>query len=413
MNGKLAMSGGSPLRTKPWPKWPVWTAVEEQAVVAAIRSGKWGVGGSEVPKLEQRWAELHEARYGVACCNGTIALQIALVAAGIQAGDEIITTPYTFMATAMAALAVGAVPVFVDVEPGTHNIDPELIEAAITEHTRAIYPVHIGGRPVNMERIAEIAKRHELVVVEDAAQAWLASWNGKPVGAYGDVGTFSCQSSKNFAAGEGGLLLTNDEAIYQRAWSFHNCGRKLGGQWYEHVLPGLNYRLGEFQAALLVSSLPRFIEEQKLRQVALKALDEKLQGIPGILTPDRDERVTSHACHIYMVRLDRELISVDSKLFASAVQAEGLPGHPGYTVPLYKQGFWKWFGERATGQGGRWSEVWPRSYDSYELSVCESLCASTLWIKQDVLLSGPDEMGDVAAIIAKVAEAARKGELVG
>ncbi len=411
MSEKLAMSGGTPVRSKGWPSWPVWDETNEQAVVAAIRSGKWGVGGSRVPEIERLWAERHQAKYGVACCNGTIALQIALVAVGVEAGDEVITTPYTFMATSMAALALGAVPVFVDVEPGTHNIDPELIEDAITPRTKAIYPVHIGGRPANMDRILEIAKKHSLVVVEDAAQAWMAAWNGRPVGALGDAGIFSCQSSKNFAAGEGGLLLTNDDAVYQRAWSYHNCGRKLGGEWYEHVLPGLNYRLSELQAAMLVSSMDRFVVQQKTRQAALAALDEKLQGIPGILTPDRDERVSSHACHIYMVRLDRQLISTDSKRFAAAVQAEGLPGHPGYTVPLYKQGFWEWFGQRATGQGGCWNDVWPRPYASYDLPVCEELCASTLWIKQDVLLAGPDEMDDVAAIIAKAAEAARKGEI--
>ena len=411
MSDKLAMMGGRPVREDPWPRWPVWTEEDERAVVDAIRSGKWGVGGTRVPELERRFADLHRAKYGVVCCNGTIALQIALVAAGVEAGDELITTPYTFMATAMAALAIGAVPVFVDVEPGTHNLDPELIEAAITDRTKAIYPVHIGGRPANMDRIGEIAAKHSLLVVEDAAQAWLASWKGTPVGAIGTAGTFSFQSSKNFSSGEGGIVLTNDEAVYQRAWSFHNCGRKLGGEWYDHVLPGLNYRLSELQAAILLSSLDRLVEQQGQRSEALGVLQRDLAQVPGIRVPDDDPRVTGHACHIFMARLDPEVIPVNSMTFVKALQAEGLPAHPGYTTPLYKQGFWDWFGERSTGAGKKWKDVWPRSYGTYRLPVCEQLSRSTVWVKQDVLLAGAAEMGDVVEIFAKVSKAAREGAL--
>ncbi|MDQ7005732.1 MAG: DegT/DnrJ/EryC1/StrS family aminotransferase [Acidobacteriota bacterium] len=413
MTEKLALDGGTPVRSEPWARWPVWTEKDEQAVVDAIRSGKWGVGGTRVPELERRFAELHGARYGVTCCNGTIALQIALVAAGIQAGDEVITTPYTFMATAMAALAIGAVPVFVDIQEGTHNIDPDLIEAAITERTRAIYPVHIGGRPADMDRILEIAERRGLVVVEDAAQAWLAEWRGRGVGALGAAGTFSFQSSKNFSSGEGGIVLTNDEAVFQRAWSYHNCGRKMGGDWYDHVLPGLNYRLSELQAAILLSSLDRLVEQQQTRRRAMAVLEKGLAEVEGILVPDTDERITAHACHIFMARLDTEKIPVDSKVFAAALQAEGLPAHPGYTTPLYKQDFWKWFGERSTGAGKKWKDVWPRPYDSYDLPVCEKLSRSTIWVKQDVLLAGPEAMEDVIAAFAKVAAAARAGEVKG
>ncbi len=413
MSEKLALHGGTPVRTRPWASWPVWDEMNEKAVVESIRSGKWGVGGAQVPELEKRYAALHDAKYGVACCNGTIALQVALVAAGIEAGDEIITTPYTFMATAMAALAIGAVPVFVDIEPGTHNIDPTKIEAAITPRTRAIYPVHIGGRPADMDAIMALAKKHSLKVIEDAAQAWLASWNGTPVGAIGDAGTFSFQSSKNFAAGEGGILLTNDEAVFQRAWSYHNCGRKMGGEWYEHVLPGLNYRLTELQAALLNSSLERLVAQQALRREAMDRLHAGLAEVPGLLLPTDDARVTAHACHIYMVRLDTERIPVSSQVFAKALQAEGLPGHPGYTTPLYKQDFWGWFGKRQTGAGKTWAEVWPQAYDSIELPVCELLSRSTIWVKQDVLLAGPDAMDDVVKIFAKVAAAAERGELSG
>lgn len=408
---KLAIHGGDPVRTRPFAQWPVHGPEEEQALLDALHSNVWGVGGKRVGELECEYSQMHDAKFGVACCNGTVAIQIALVAAGVQAGDEVITSPYTFMATGLAALAVGAVPVFVDVEAGTHNLDPAQIEAAITPRTRAIMPVHIGGRPADMDRILDIAKRHDLKVVEDAAQGWLASWRGKGVGALGDAGTFSFQSSKNFASGEGGMILTNDEAVFQAAWSYHNCGRKLGGEWYQHATAGFNYRLSEFQAAVLLAGLARLPEQQRTRQAALARLQKELVGLEGLLVPDEDERVTAHACHIFMVRLDRSVYPGDKMPIIRALQAEGLPAHPGYTVPLHKQDFWEWFAARPTGGGNLWKDVFPRAYGDYDLPVCDELCESTIWVKQDVLLSGPDEMGDVVDAFDKVLAAARRGEI--
>ncbi|UCF66675.1 MAG: DegT/DnrJ/EryC1/StrS family aminotransferase [Acidobacteriota bacterium] len=412
-SGKLAIEGGHPVRSASWPAWPVWDDSDERVLVEALRSGKWGVGGERVPELECQFAGLHDARFGVACCNGTIALQIALIAAGIEPGDHVITTPYTFMATALSILAVDAIPVFVDVEPGTHNIDPNQIEAALTDRTSAIMPVHIGGRPADMDRINDIARRRGLKVVEDAAQAWLASWNATPVGAIGDAGTFSFQSSKNLTAGEGGMILTNDEDLFQRAWSYHNCGRRLGGAWYDHAYAGMNYRLTELQAALLLNGLARLPEQQARRQAAMAILERDLAGVPGVLMPDRDERVTAHACHILMVRLDQEQFSLDKMRIVQALQAEGIPAHPGYTVPLYKQDFFDWFADRRTPAGGIWNELFPIPFNDYSLPVCERLCASTIWIKQDVLLAGPEQMSDVVDAFVKVLEAAREGRLSG
>ncbi len=409
---RLAIRGGQPVRTDPWPRWPIWGPEEERALLEALHSGVWGVGGERVPELERRFAELHRARYAVACCNGTVALQIALVAAGIEAGDEVITSPYTFMATALAILAVGAVPVFVDVERETHNLDPALIDAAVTPRTRAIMPVHIGGRPADMDRILEAARRRGLVVIEDAAQGWLAAWRGTPVGALGDAGTFSFQSSKNLSGGEGGLVLTNDEALYQRAWSYHNCGRLPGGAWYDHATAGLNYRLGEFQAAVLLAGLARLPEQQERRRAAMDALDDALRAIDGLSTPRADDRITAHACHIYMVRLEPEAFPQGKQKIVDALQAEGIPAHPGYTTPLYRQGFWRWFSERKVGTGDlRWKDVFPRPPEDYDLPVTEELCRTTIWLKQDLLLAGPEAMADVGRAFGKVLGAARAGEL--
>ncbi|MFN7965936.1 MAG: DegT/DnrJ/EryC1/StrS family aminotransferase [Acidobacteriota bacterium] len=413
MAGTLAIHGGTPVRTKPWPKWPVYDNTEEQALIDTLRSGVWGVGGKRKTELEQKYAAMHNAKYAISCCNGTVALQIAMIAGGLQPGDEVITSPYTFMASGLAALTVGVVPVFVDVEPGTHNLDPTKIEAAITPRTRGILPVHIGGRPSDMDGIMLIAKKHNLIVIEDACQAWTAEWRGVPVGSIGLGGGFSFQSSKNIAAGEGGIILTNNEAMYQRCWSYHNCGRKQGGEWYDHDFPGLNYRMSEFNAAVLLAQIARLPQMQATRRESMAALHKQMQGMPGILTPTDDARVTAHGCHIYMLRLDRKELSVDKMQFIKALNAEGVPAGPGYTRALYREGFWNWYGERPTGGGTKMKDHWAIPYSEYKCPVTEELCATTIWIKQDVLLAGASEMGDIVRAFEKVSSAARAGSLVG
>ena len=379
MTGRLAIDGGTPVRTAPWPEWPRSGAAERRALNEVLESGRWGLGGDAVPELEARFAALHGARYAVACCNGTMALQAALVAAGVQPGDEVVTSPYSFAATAHAIRSLGAVPVFVDVEPGTHNLDPELVGAAVTERTTAILPVHIGGRPADMDRVNEIAARCGLRVVEDAAQAWLAGWRGRAVGTLGDAGAFSFQSSKNLSAGEGGMVLTDDEALYRRAWSWHDCGRDPTGSPHTHAPDGLNLRMTEFQAALLLSGLDRLPSEQAIRRQAMDALSAGLADIEGVKTPDRDERITAHGCHIFVARLDESRLGADSRdgrdkrRVIEALRAEGIPAHPGYTTPL---------------EPG--------------LPVCERLCRTTIWIKHEVLLAGAAEMQDVVDAFAKV-----------
>ncbi|WP_420637046.1 DegT/DnrJ/EryC1/StrS family aminotransferase [Candidatus Palauibacter sp.] len=376
--GGLAIEGGPAVRTAPWPSWPRWGAAERRALLEVLESGRWGRGGRAVPEIEARFAALHGARYAVACCNGTVAIQLGLIAAGVRPGDDVITSPYSFVATAHAARALGAVPVFVDVEPGTHNLDPELIEAAITERTTAILPVHIGGRPADMDRVNEIAARCGLRVVEDAGQAWLAGWRGRRVGTLGQAGAFSFQSSKNLTAGEGGMLLTNDEALYRRAWSWHDCGRDPEGAPHEYAPAGLNLRMTEFQAAILCYGLERLPTEQAIRRQAMDTLSTGLTGVDGVLVPGPDERITSHGCHIFMVRLDESGTEVDRNWVIEALRAEGVPVHPGYTTPLQRG-----------------------------LPVCEALCRTTIWIKHEVLLGGAAEMRDVVNAFAKVLSAAR------
>ncbi|MDW7682481.1 MAG: DegT/DnrJ/EryC1/StrS family aminotransferase, partial [bacterium] len=294
--GKLAINGGKPVRTKPFPTWPVWDEAEINNLKKVIESGKWGsLHGDQVSSFTERYAQYHQAKYGVCVNSGTTALKIALFATGVGAGDEVILPGYTFIATATAILDVGAIPVFVDIDPETYNIDVGRIEAALTERSKAIMPVHFGGRPCDMEKISQLAKKHKLVVVEDAAQAWGSEWNGKKVGALGDAGCFSFQSSKNITCAEGGIILTNDEQTAQFCRSFSNCGRVEGGVWYEHYYVGGNFRMSEFHAAILHAQFDRYPELKQKRENNAKFLNEKLSEIEGAATLADDPAVTSNS----------------------------------------------------------------------------------------------------------------------
>jgi dTDP-4-amino-4,6-dideoxygalactose transaminase len=255
----LALAGGPPLRQKPFPQWPIWDQEEVDAVQAVVSSGRWGATqGTEVRHFEEEFAAYQDAAYGIAVVNGTVALKLALTAAGIGVGDEVIVPGYTFVATATAALEIGAVPVFADIDPHTYTLDPGHASACITPRTRAIVPVHLGGRPADMDALRSLAQRHDLMIIEDAAQAWGASWTDAKVGTLGDIGGFSFQASKNITAGEGGIMLCNDPTIGEMARSLSNCGRQPDGLWYAHYVLGGNYRLSEFHGAILRVQLRRY-----------------------------------------------------------------------------------------------------------------------------------------------------------
>src|SRR5690606_8381823 len=277
MSNPLAIDGGTPVRSQPFPAWPVFDHREGRALLEVLHSGHWGaLTGTKVPAFEKAFAQFQDAAYGVCVPNGTIALELALRALGVGPGDEVITTPYTFIATASAAFAVGARPVFVDIDPDSLNLDPDRLEAAITERTKVIAPVHIGGHSADMDGVLRVAAAHGLRVLEDAAQAWGASWRGRRVGALGDLGIFSFQSSKNITAGEGGIVLTNDAELAELCWSIHNVGRVPGGEWYQHERLGSNLRMTEWQAAVLLAQLERLPEQLALREANARYLAERL-----------------------------------------------------------------------------------------------------------------------------------------
>ncbi|MGG1554368.1 DegT/DnrJ/EryC1/StrS family aminotransferase [Paenibacillus ferrarius] len=396
----LALDGGAPVRTEPFPAWPVFGELEEQLILDVVRSGKWGGTGAvhspeytaKLPEMEQRFAELHEAAYAISCVNGTVAITVALQAAGVRPGDEVIVPPYTFIASAAAALAYGAIPVFVDVEEDTLLLDPEKIAAAVTPKTKAIIAVHIAGAPANMSRIREVAAAHKLRVIEDAAQAVGARWEGRSVGAIGDLGTFSLQSSKNLNSGEGGIILTNNEELADIAWSLCNVGRSRSGGWYQHDRIGQNYRMTEFQAAIVLAQMTRLEAQMQRREANAVLLTGLLTGMDGIRVMGADARITRHAHHLYMFRLTPDVTDrIDKGEFIRRVNAEGIPVSAGY-VPLNCNDAIVKATQDLTGEARTYA--CPISERASEREV--------VWLSQNVLLADEQAMHDIAAAVRKV-----------
>ncbi|HSV75278.1 MAG TPA: DegT/DnrJ/EryC1/StrS family aminotransferase [Chthonomonadales bacterium] len=399
----LAIDGGPKTRQLPWPAWPLFDQSEEQAILDVLRSGQWwSVGGRRVPEFEQAFALAQGARHCVCVTNGTAALEVALRALGIGCGDEVIVPPYTFIATASSVLAVSATPVFVDVEPGSFNIDPARIEEAITERTRAIMPVHIAGRPADMDGVMAVARKHGLCVIEDAAQAHAAEWRGRKVGAIGDLGTFSFQASKNLNAGEGGAIVSDSEEVIGRAWSVHNVGRTRTGRWYEHHVLGGNFRMTEWQAAVLLAQLARVPEQTQTRTRNALYLTELLRSVPGIVTLPDDPRVTRHAYHLYVFRYDPAGFGGRGRdEFLAALTAEGVPCSGGY-VPLYREVV---FQRLAADQGAWCRSRRPIDYPAIRCPECERASADGVWLFQSMLLGNTADMDDIAEAIARIQRA--------
>lgn len=405
MTEKLALHGGSPVRTDPFPAWPVFDGQEESALKRVLESGKWGKQeGSEAATFEAAFAAYHEAAHGITVVNGTVALRIALLAAGIQAGDEVIVPPYTFLATASAVVEANGVPVFADLELDTFNLDPNAVEAAVTEKTRAIIPVHFAGLPVDMDAIMAIAKRHDLVVIEDACHAHGASYKNWRVGALGHMGVFSFQSSKNMTSGEGGIILTNDDELARLCRSIHNCGRQEGRMWYEHFRIGGNYRLGEFQAAILNAQWTRFEAQAETRERNGLYLAEKVEDIPGLIPQVRTADCTRHAYHLFAFRIDADAFGAPREKFLEALVAEGIPAIAGYAMPLYRQ---RLFLDRVFGpySGALHPDADGRAFSFANVSCpnCEAICsAQGVWLTHNMLLGSQEDMDDIVQACRKV-----------
>jgi dTDP-4-amino-4,6-dideoxygalactose transaminase len=330
---ELAMNGGTPVRATSYPSWPVRDDRDVEAVTTVVKSGNWGgfpEPGPNAERFEEAFAAYQGARHGVLMANGTVTMEVALKALGIGWGDEVIVPALTFAATAYAPMASGAVPVIVDVEPRTWTIDPNQVEAAITDRTRAIMPVHLGHQMADMDRLEEIARRHGLAVVEDCAHAPGQQWRGRGAGCIGEFGSFSHQSSKILTSGEGGTLLTNDDDLARRAHSIVDCGRAKDPDEKEFTF-GANYRLGELHAALLVVGMERFPQQQRERAEAGKELERLLADVPGVRVMPADERITRWSFYNYILAIDPDAFGGrTNEVVCTALEAEGIPAEVQY-----------------------------------------------------------------------------------
>jgi dTDP-4-amino-4,6-dideoxygalactose transaminase len=393
LTGSLAIHGGQPVRTAPIGRWPEFGQEEEDLLLQALRSGTWGsIDGTFVKQLEVEFARLQGARHGVSIVNGTMALSVALKAVGVGPGDEVIVPPYTFIATASAALMIGAIPVFVDVDPESLLLDPALIDGAVTPRTKAIIPVHHAGCPVDMDGVMDAARRHGLRVIEDAAQAAGSAWRGRPVGAIGDVGTFSFQSSKPINAGEGGMMVTDDDELDELLWSYRNVGRRRGGEWYEHVRLGWNLRMTEFQAAVLLAQMRRMPDQRARRTEAAAYLTERMLQIPGVVPVKVPEGVTAHSWYTYHWRwLGARDGGLPKMEFARAMRAEGIPLLHGY-VPINRN-------EAVRAEIRRLGGPEPAACPAAERADAEEVLAFSI----PILLGTRGDLDDVIGAVEKVA----------
>ncbi len=413
--GILAMLGGQPVRTKPWPKWPMWNPeTDEERVLKVLRSGVWSRAGV-VTEFEKKWAETIGAKRCLAVVNGTNALITSLVQLNIGGGDEVIVTPYTFIACIQAVLMAGAMPVFVDIDPETFQINPDKIEAKITSRTRAIMPVHILGLPSDMERIMEIAKKHNLLVVEDACQAWLAEVNHKKVGTFGNAGCFSFQNSKNIPIGEGGAIVSDDDMFMDRCYSYHNYGLPygavIGAVGNEAVQLGTKIRLTEYQAAIGLAQLVR-LESQTVKRIQnAEYLKSRINNIPGIIPYKLYNNVTRAAFHIFAFRYKKEEFKGLSRdKFLRALSAEGIPNLSGYAPFLNKQPYLA-----NAFQSKNFQKMYPKEMLDYnkfaERNQCpenDVLCGEAVWFMHNLLLGDQSDMDDIVMAIEKIYNNAEK-----
>ena len=397
----LAIDGGAPVRREPFPAWPVHDEREVDALREVVESGNWGGFPSpnrRAAAFAAAFAAYQTAGFGICTASGTTALEVALKAAGVGAGDEVIIPALTFVATAGAALYMGAVPVFADIDPETWCIDPDAAERAITERTRAIVAVHLGSRMADMDRIVELAKRRGLRVIEDCAHMHGAFWRGKGAGSIGDLGCFSFQNTKLMTAGEGGIIITNEEELDRRCHAYVDCGRLRAGDKpaESQGIFGWNYRITEFQAAILSVQLERLPEQTRVREANKRYLTDRLQGIEGVAALKEDERVTQPSGYgFYFKYLPRAFGGTRRDKLIGALWAEGIPCNGAFYEPVYKDRLFAW-GDTAV----------EADYSEVHCPVAERAAyEESVWLPHQLFLGTEQDVDDIARAIEKVTKA--------
>lgn len=409
---KLALLGGKKTRDKPFPPFPIMDEKEVNAVMEVLKSRNLSTfhssfaGGEKVREFESNFASYHKVKHAIAVNSGTAALHIAVAAAGVGPGDEVIIPPYTFSATATTVLHHNGIPVFADIDLKTFNIDPEKIREKITPQTKAIIPVHLYGNVADMDSIMEIAQEHNLIIIEDNAQSPGATYNGKLAGTIGHMGTFSFQETKNIMTGEGGMTISNDDKLAERARLVRNHGEYfLEGKPrdYVHNILGWNYRMTELEAAIGVEQLKRLDELNDIRIKNAEYLTKGLSKIEGIEPPYVSDKV-KHVYHMYATLYDEEKFKVPRQKVVEALEAEGIPIWPGHKRPLYENPLFmekKTYGEK----GCPFTCAFYKGNVTYEKNMCplaEEACKKAIVLSHIRPPATTEDMQDIIDAFEKV-----------
>jgi dTDP-4-amino-4,6-dideoxygalactose transaminase len=365
------------------PRWPVYGERERELLEEVLASGVWGGFNEIVVRFEEVFAAFQQCLHGISAFNGTVTLETALEVGGIRPGDEVIVPAISFISTATAVSRLGAVPVFVDIDPETFNLDPERAAAAVTRRTRAILVVHFGGLMADMDRFTRLAAERELLLIEDAAHAHGSEWGGSRAGSFGLAGSFSFQNSKVMTAGEGGLLTTNDDGFAERARSFINQGRQAGAGWFHHYSLGTNLRMTAFQAAVLLAQLERLPEQISTREANAHRLRAALAGVPGLQFQQAPAQATAHSWYLLLGRVDAAKFGKTRDQLHWQLKTAGVPCTPFYPHPLYGNPMYK---------DGR-CRVMP-------CPVAEECVRDSFWLPHRVLLAEPDTIEAIAEVFS-------------
>ena len=384
----LAVAGGDALRKDPYPAWPALQGNDIERVRRVLETPGWGGSSPPVADFEHLFAQYHDSAFGIAVSSGTMALELAMHALGIGPGDEVIVPAHSFIATATAVCRVGGVPVFVDIEADTFNIDPVRAVEGLSEATKAMIPVHFGGVMADMDRLLSVATDSETVVIEDAAHAHGAEWFGERAGGLGAIGTFSFQNSKAMTAGEGGIFVTDDEDLAGKARSITNAGRLPGKGWFDHFEVGTNLRMTAIQAVLLASQLERLQDQIRLRESNFGRFERELEGVEGIDLQQAPPGATVQTRYIIPGRITESEFGVSRDGFVAALQAEGVPVRPFYPHALYVNPLFD-----------------RQPHRVLPCPVAESATREAFWLPMNIFMGTGDDAADAAKAIAKVHEA--------
>lgn len=396
---ELAIRGGRKTKTKDFPKWPYSNERELELIQEVLTSGNWWrMVGDKVKRFEKNFAALHKVKYCLGVTNGTNAIELALSTLNIGRGDEVIVPAVTFISTGTAVIYANATPVLVDVDPETYCMIPEAFEKAITSKTKAVIPVHMAGHACDMKKICEIAKKYNVKVIEDAAHAHGGQCNGKMLGSYGDLATFSFQNGKIMTCGEGGALLTNNEELYKKAYLIHGVGRPEGDCMYEHRVLGSNYRMNEFSAAILIAQQERLSEMNKRRDENALLLDLLLEDVEGITPQGRKEYATCITHYMYMFSYEpRYFNNLSREEFVKCLNGEGIPAFICFPVMSDTTFFKK-------NEFMRRIDNFRQSEEN-ELTNAKYVAQNVVWLPHFTLLGDEQDINEIVQAFIKIKNA--------